>query len=218
MQKYKSLLLGLLFSSLLIVQSCDKDSSSPVENTGNTISANSMLVELNYARQNPDKIILILDSMKQYYNGLKYQVPGKTTILTQEGLTAVNDAIEFLKSQSKVGALTLSTGLTKAAQDHINDCGPKGLVQHEGSDNSSPFDRMNRYGSWSGTAGENIAFGSETARDIVIQLIIDDGVDGRGHRTNLYRSQYNVVGLAFGTHTKYRTMAVQDFAGKYTEK
>jgi len=34
-------------------------------------------------------------------------------------------------------ALKWSVGLAKAAQDHVNDCGPTGLTGHTGKDNST---------------------------------------------------------------------------------
>lgn len=37
-------------------------------------------------------------------------------------------------------------------------------------------DRLERYGDWMGKIGETIDFGSKNAKDIVLALIVDDGV------------------------------------------
>ena len=68
-----------------------------------------------------------------------------------------------------------------AAADHCADQAG-GLTGHGGSDQSSPVDRLSRYGIWAGLWGENIAYGKTTARAIVLTLIIDDGRPGRPHR------------------------------------
>jgi hypothetical protein len=61
--------------------------------------------------------------------------------------------------------------------------------------------------------GENLEFGGDTPRESVINLLIDDGVPSRGHRTNLVNPQFLKVGIATGPHTKFRTCCVMDFAG-----
>ena len=53
--------------------------------------------------------------MKQYFSGKNYSVPGKTTIVTSEGVAAVDDAITALKAQSSLAALKWDQYLGQAA-------------------------------------------------------------------------------------------------------
>jgi len=124
---------------------------------------------------------------------------------------------ELLKT-SGCAVLQPKKGLSQAAKDHVADTGPKGTVSHTGTDGSSMDQRINRYGTWGGGAGENISYGFNAARDIIIQLLIDDGVEGRGHRKNIMNKNSKYVGVAVGTHSVYRYMCVQDFANDYKDK
>lgn len=58
---------------------------------------------------------------------------------------------------------------------------------------------------------ENCSFGKSTAKDIVLQLLIDEGIASLGHRKNMLNPQYTKLGVAFGPHKKYRNCAVMDF-------
>ena len=77
---------------------------------------------------------------------------------------------------------------------------------------------MNRYGTWSAAWGENIAYGKTNARDIVLALIIDDGLPSRKHRKNIFNPKFNYAGAACGRHALYRSVCSIDFAGGYTER
>ena len=78
-------------------------------------------------------------------------------------------------------------------------------------------DRLNRYGRWNGRLGENISYGWSDAREIVMQLIVDDGTPGRDHRKTLLDPGFRKVGVACGRHAKYRAMCVLTFAYDYQE-
>lgn len=174
--------------------------------------------ELNLARQSPGTYAAFLELMKPHYAGNLYQPPGLTPTATQEGLRAVNEAIRFLHAARPLPALRLSRGMSLGARQHVKDIGPRGATGHQGSHGSQPGDRVNRYGTWQGTMGENIAYGNDTAREVVTSFIIDDGVPSRGHRKSLFDAAFRVMGVACGTHAQYRSVCVVTFAGAYTEK
>ncbi|MEG5052769.1 MULTISPECIES: CAP domain-containing protein [unclassified Microcoleus] len=175
----------------------------------------SVVDEINLARTNPNAYADILAQRRQYYQGNTIKLPGQVTRLTNEGVAALDEAIRVLRSTSPLPALNPSRGMSLAAKDHVNDIGPKGLVTHTGTDGSDPTQRVDRYGQ--GYAGENIDFGASSGREIVIDLLVDDGVSSRGHRENILKPSYRFAGVSVGPHAQYGTMAVIDFADQYKE-
>jgi uncharacterized protein YkwD len=127
------------------------------------------------------------------------------------------EAVRFLQKARPLPPLSSSIGLQQASLLHVAEQGPSGGRGH-GFGFNSPFARMNKYGEWIGTAGENIYYGRNDARGIVCALIIDSGVSGRGHRKNIFSSSFGVAGVGYGMHAGYGAMCVIDFAARYVDR
>ncbi|EGR31942.1 scp-like extracellular, putative [Ichthyophthirius multifiliis] len=174
--------------------------------------------EQNKIRQNPKSYIGNLERMLGFFKGNTLYLPGQIPLQTNEGPSAVRDCMNFLNRQQSLEPLKLNDQMSKAAQDHANDIGPKGITGHNGSDGSTMTSRLEKYGDWMGKIGENICFGGNTAVDIIVQLIIDDGVSNRGHRMNIFGKDYKVTGIAAAKHSQYDICCVLDYASEYTSK
>ena len=179
---------------------------------------NAVVYEINTARTAPKDYSALLEQWKKYYDKKLLKLPGETPILTKEGVGALVEAFQFLRSMKSVPLFSPSKGMSLAAKDHVKDQGRLSAGQHKGSDGSQPWDRVNRYGIWEKSIGENISYGSDKARNIVMYLIIDDGVLSRGHRKNIFNPDFRVIGVACGHHATYETVCVITFAGGYKEK
>jgi uncharacterized protein YkwD len=129
-----------------------------------------VLDEISLARTNPKRYLSFLEDQRPLYNGKRFERPGEIPIITQEGVAALDEAIRYLRSTKPVPPLYPSMGLSRAASDHAKDQGHTGAMGHKGTDGSDPWDRMSRYSTWQRKFTENIAYGGDNARDIVIPV------------------------------------------------
>lgn len=106
--------------------------------------------------------------MLERFEGDLLKNPGKTTLRTKEGPAAVSECIEHLKKQEPIGKLHWNDELAKAAENHVNDIGPKGMVQHESADGTTVKERLKKYGKVISCYGENLSFHCETALEVVL--------------------------------------------------
>ena len=109
--------------------------------------------------------------------------------------------------------------LCRAAEDHVADIGPKGILSHTGSDKSSYKVRVERHCKWGGSIFEAINYGPrEQAKDVVISWVVDDGVPKRVHRTNLLSPELKQIGIACGPHKAAQFCNVAVFAAQAISK
>ena len=129
-----------------------------------------------------------------------------------EGDNVFKEAIQFLKTLTPLKPLQWDQNLARSAQEHVDDIGPKGLLLYQSSDGTEPEDRISKYGNYIESLGENIDFGPNDAMGVIISLTLDDGEEERPHRENLFKQDYQKVGIACGPHKTEFQMCVMDFA------
>lgn len=176
-----------------------------------------VIFELNKVRSDPEKYAKeYLVPLESFYIGKKFYNPDHSFIITKEGRKALEECIRFLTVEASTAPpLKSSKGLWQAAKDHVEDQSGNGKVGHIGKDKLNFSDRIKRYGEWDVAAAENISYGNSEAQQIVISLLIDDGIKSRGHRTNIMNPSFKVVGVSCGNHPEYGKMCVMDFAGGF---
>ncbi len=164
--------------------------------------------EINFARTRPRAYAERLRVYRQRFKGRIVRYPGNPDGLrTNEGTRAVDEAIHFLERQAPLEPIEPSALLARAARDHVREQGPSGRTGHISADGGNPRVRVQRRGGGDYVA-EVITYGPPSAVEVVRQLIVDDGVPGRGHRRTLFAAEMRHAGIACGPHKAYRVMCV----------
>lgn len=163
----------------------------------------AVLDEVNYVRAHPAKYA---DELRR----------APDWAFEQEEPGAVEEAIDFLERQQPLAPLKGDRRLDAAARQHAQRQAARGDVGHGPA--GSLGVRLRAAGVFAGLSAENISYGSDDARAIVRQLIIDSRVAGRGHRRNIFTASYSAAGVACGGHRQWGSMCVIDFAGALMER
>lgn len=175
-----------------------------------------VLETFNQFRANPSSFVSILQERRKYFVGNLLRIPGEPDLLTSEGVIPLDEAVQQIRSMRvALSPVALSEGLSHAAADHVLDTGGIGITSHTGMDGSTLTKRIARYGTWSGGVSEVIDYGARNAAEVILNLLIDDGVANRGHRKSVLDPRWHYVGIACGPHSVLRTMCVIDFAAGF---
>ena len=181
-------------------------------------ASDQLLAELNRVRADPRAYADELSRYRDDFEGLEVYPPGGTALLTQEGTSAVDDAIRFLRRQPALPPITLNSALSRSAASLAREQSQTGRLGHNGADGPNFADRIRRQGEWQGEAAEAISYGMGPAAEVIRHLIVDDGVPDRGHRTTLFNAQLRNAGAACEAHPTYVQVCVLDFATAMLER
>ncbi|MGB8190569.1 MAG: CAP domain-containing protein [Chitinophagaceae bacterium] len=200
-----------------------------------------MIYEINRVRSNPRSYLQYIEPMlkeaqqnlKEHGKGgrnysLTYStvtVSGKevktidTTwhYITEENVKALSSLVNDLKKLKQLSVLQPEIGIYLAAREHaIDNNTHEWRLLHTGSNGSYPWDRIKKYAPAMNTGNENIAgsSGRPVARNTVIQLLVDGGIPGYGHRYNLLDPKWTHVACTYEIYNDWMCYWVQNFGAK----
>lgn len=172
-----------------------------------------VILHLNMARTDPARYAYdFIEPRMEYFSGVMYRELEEMSLITREGAEAVEECVSDMEDTEIMKPLLPSEGISLAALDHAQDLSLTGDTGHIGSDRSEFSTRIERYGQWLISIGEVISYGPATGREIVVGLLIDDGVPDRGHRTSILNPDFSLVGIAIEEHPAYGNVCVIEFA------
>ena len=164
--------------------------------------------EVNYLSDEEKKVILVMNMARQdgplFVRTLLADYVEENQVENSSYLRSLR---KDLNNVEGLIPLQPEKDLTSAAQGHALKSGETGRVGHQ--DFNKRFDPL--MGNPYTHVGENCSYGYETAMDIVISLLIDEGVKDQGHRKNILSVDFNSVGVAIRSHKTYRINCVTDF-------
>jgi len=205
-------------------------------------SEREMIAEINLLRSNPSGYAQYLDydyelaklNLKHFGKGKRsyslsviYERTEKgekkkrvDTVWTneyEEQVHAIETLLNDLKNSPPLKILQPDRGIYEAARKHgLDQDRHNWALGHQGSDQSWPWERIRKFSPLMIAGNENLAgrFPEPTARDIIIQLLIDAGIPDYGHRYNMLDPKWTHVACYTSGFKNEMFQWIQDFGQK----
>lgn len=132
--------------------------------------------------------------------------PGDKIIIPSIDISALNYEDEVIRLvneirvQNGLKALTKNWELCRVARYKSQDMVDKRYFSHTSPTYGTPFEMMKSFGITYRTAGENIAYGQRTPREVV-----NAWMNSSGHRANILNSSYTQIGVGYVAKGNYWT-------------
>ena len=122
----------------------------------------------------------------------------------------VLELVNIERARYSLNPLRWCAHLGAAAREHSEDMAAHNDLFHNGSDGSTPWDRMERIGiRFSGTRAENVAAGQQTP-----EAVVASWMNSEGHRQNILNPGLTYLGVGLvQTTTGWRFFWTQKFGG-----
>ena len=172
-----------------------------------------VIYETNRIRTNPKAYIPILEKYLENFDDNILTRPDKNECIeTQEGPKAYKEAIEFLKNQKPINEIEFDEEASKVAEEYAKKLSNSG-EDDQGEDETHIEERVEKYLDYDFAISECIDFGGSTGIEVIVNLLVDDGVKLRTHRENLFSNKFQYYGVAVASHPEYDYCTVIDYFG-----
>lgn|GEM_PF-3394232 len=130
------------------------------------------------------------------------QAPASVSAYEKEVVTLTNKE----RTDRGLKALTIDSELSKVARAKSEDMQKKNYFSHTSPTYGSPFNMMKQFGITYKSAGENIAKGQKTPKEVV-----NAWMNSEGHRANILNGSFTHIGVGYVSNGSIWT---QQFIGK----
>lgn len=200
------LLLVLLLPLTLLAQSDPWQAWDAAE-----IRSLNTAADTDYLNEEEKKVILFMNMAR--HDGPRFSESFLKAYIREKQVDNSSYTRSLFKELKKIKGLAPlhpEEDLTAVAQGHAISTGKKGSTGHSGFKQRFEALMGNPYLH----VGENCSYGYERAIDIVISLLIDEGIKSLGHRNNILAPDFNSIGVALRPHKTYRVNCVMDFGAR----
>jgi uncharacterized protein YkwD len=120
----------------------------------------------------------------------------------------VNSLKKDLKKSPAMAPLQSQKDLSEAAKGHAEASGKKGSLGHQNFQARTKT-VLAKYRN----IGENCQYGYSDGFSIVLDLLIDEGIEDLGHRKNILNPEFENIGVSIQPHKKFRFNSVMNYGG-----
>ena len=130
---------------------------------------------------------------------------GKDTLKTNEGVKAVDEAINELYEQTRLHELKEHDHLTELTNTFVQQLGAKGstdpfVEQQNGSQTHHKDFVKSKEGNILEHYGFSVQLHGESAEEIVCMMLVDDGLTMRSRRKNIFKKEFNLAAVSVHKH------------------
>lgn len=120
----------------------------------------------------------------------------------------VVDLVNIERSKAGLNPLTLDSSVSNVATKKSQDMIDNNYFSHNSPTYGSPFDMLKKFGISYKTAGENIAMGQKTPKEVV-----NAWMNSEGHRKNILNPNFSKIGVGVAQKSSGSIYWTQIFVG-----